>query len=170
MCSCTRAARLAVRSLDDAILRRVTIGVHVIGDDYYNTPPAHALARRGIVRNVVGYSIYGDYSEENPAARLVDAVATGAVDVAVVWGPFAGYAAKQRGVPLTIVPIAPDVEPPFLFAYDISVGVRKNDDALRQELDAALERRLPEIRRVLDEYGVPLVAPRVESAHAEERP
>jgi mxaJ protein len=52
-------------------------------DDYANTPPAHALANRQIIENVTGYTVYGDYS----AARIIDAVAAGEVDVAIVRGP-----------------------------------------------------------------------------------
>ena len=73
-----------VRSLDDPILRTVKIGVQLIGDDGTNTPPAHALAHRHIIQNVVGYSVYGDYAQANPTARIIEAVAQGAVDVAVV--------------------------------------------------------------------------------------
>ena len=74
----------SVHSLDDPILHTVKIGVQLIGDDGANSPPAHALARRHIIENVVGYSVYGDYAQPNPTARIIEAVVTGAVDVAVV--------------------------------------------------------------------------------------
>ena len=149
----------SIRSLDDPALRRVRVGVHLIGDDYTNTPPAHALGKRGIVDNVVGYPIYGDYSTPNPPARIVEAVASGEIDVAVVWGPFAGYFAPRQAVPLRVVPVRPEVDPPGLpFTFAISLGVRKDDDRLRGELDAALRRRRVEIRKILDRYGVPRAA------------
>lgn len=66
-----------IESLDDRRLRTLRVGVHVIGDDYANTPGAHALGKRGIVDNVRGYSIFGDYGQPNPPARLVEAVAGG---------------------------------------------------------------------------------------------
>src|SRR5690606_28353977 len=75
-----RDRALGIASLDDPTLRRLRIGVHVVGDDYTNTPPAHALANRGIVHNVRGYSVYGDYSQPNPPARLLDAVVDGDID------------------------------------------------------------------------------------------
>ena len=78
----------------------------MIGNDAQNTPPTHALARRGIVDNVRGYLIYGDYRTANPPAAIIDAVAKGDVDVAVVWGPLAGYFAQQRGG-LDITPVEP---------------------------------------------------------------
>jgi len=148
----------AIRSLDDPRLRGLKIGVQLIGEDGFNTPPVHALSRRGIVGNLVGYTVYGDYSQENPPARIVDAVAAGEVDVAIVWGPLAGYFAKRQPVELELVPVAPAVDVPFLpFVFDISVGVRREDVALKQELEGILARRRADILLVLNAYGVPLV-------------
>jgi len=147
-----------IRSLDDPILRELKIGVHVIGDDYNNSPPAHALGNRQIVGNVVGYSVYGDYAEPNPPARLIEAVARGDVDLAIAWGPIAGYFAQKESVPLELVPVSPSIDLPFLpFVYDISLGVRREDEAFRDELDAILVRKQAEIRQILESYGVPLL-------------
>jgi mxaJ protein len=148
-------APFQVRSLDDEVLRDLKIGVHLIGDDYANAPPAHALHKRGIT-NVAGYLVYGDYREPNPPSRLVEAVARREVDVAIIWGPFAGYFAPQQKVALEIVPVSPQIDLPFLpFVYDIAMGVRREDEQFKQEIDAVLERRAPEIRQILSEYGVP---------------
>lgn len=152
--------RPAISSLDDPRLRTLRIGVHLIGDDYTNTPPAHALANRGIVANVVGYSIYGDYREPNPPARLIDAVARGEVDVAIVWGPLAGYFVPREDRPLRITPLSPASDGPELpFVFDVAMAVRRGDDSLRAEIESVLRRRRPEIRAILERYGVPLVAP-----------
>jgi mxaJ protein len=149
---------LNVRSFDDPHLRQLKIGVQLIGDDAANSPPVHALSARHIVGNVRGYTVYGDYSQESPPARIVEAVACGEVDVAVVWGPLAGYYARRQKVALEVVPVSPQVDPPFLpFVFDISMGVRRGDDALREELEEFLERRRDDIERILDEYGVPRV-------------
>ena len=150
--------RLGVTSFDDSRLRRLRIGVQMIGNDHVNSPPAHALAKRGIIDNVVGYTVYGDYRQQAPGRTIVDAVAKGDVDLAVVWGPQAGWFARQQPVPLDLVPVSPQIDLPFLpFVFDISMGVRRGDTALREELDRELERRRPEIERILDAYGVPRV-------------
>ena len=138
------------------MLRGLTIGVHLVGDDGANTPPAHALAKRGIVENVRGYTLYGDYREENPPARLIEAVAKGDIDVAIAWGPLAGYYARRQSVPLEVVPVSPQIDLPFLpFVFDIAVGVRRGEDRFREEIDAVLRKRRNEIATILDEYGVP---------------
>ena len=149
---------IKVRSFDDPVLKKLRIGVQMIGDDGNNAPPAHALANRGIVDNVVGYTVYGDYSQPNPPARIVEAVANGEIDLAVVWGPLAGYFAPRQKVSLEIVPVSPQIDMPFLpFVFDISMGVRREDMKLQAELDGILERRRPEIDALLDRYGVPRV-------------
>ncbi|HEX6641441.1 MAG TPA: quinoprotein dehydrogenase-associated putative ABC transporter substrate-binding protein, partial [Thermoanaerobaculia bacterium] len=76
-----RDRKIRIESLDDPKLRKLKIGVQIIGDDYASSPPAHALANRGIVRNVSGFMVYGDYSQESPTRRIIDAVANGEVDV-----------------------------------------------------------------------------------------
>lgn len=151
---------LKVTSLDDPVLRTVKIGVQLVGDDYANTPPVHALSRRGITGNLIGYSVFGDYSQQNPPARVIDAVVARDVDVAVAWGPLAGYFAKRSGVPLVITPVAPEIDPPGLrFSFDISLAVRPNDGERKQELERVLDKRQKEIDRILADYGVPLLGP-----------
>ena len=146
---------LDVRSLDDPRLKTLKIGVQIVGDDGFNTPPVHALARRGVVGNLKGYTVYGDYSRPNPPAAIVDAVAEGEVDLAIVWGPLAGWFAKQAKAPLRIVPVTPQIDPPFLpFVYDISMGTRRGD-TLTTRLNEVIVRRRAEIERILDDYGVP---------------
>jgi mxaJ protein len=149
---------LTVTSLDDPVLRTVKIGVQLIGDDYANTPPVHALSRRGIKGNLVGYSVFGDYSQENPPARVIDAVVARDVDLSVAWGPLAGYFAKRSGVPLVITPVSPAIDPPGLrFTFDISLAVRPDDGERKRELESVLDKRKKEIDHILAEYGVPVV-------------
>lgn len=151
-------ASFDVRSFDDPVLRDLRIGVQLVGDDYANTPPAHALSQRGMVENVRGYTLYGDYREPNPPARILDALARDEIDIAVVWGPLAGYFAKQHKEPLAIVPVSPQIDLPFLpMVYDISMGVRRDDVALKEEVEQILVRRRKEIDEILNQYGVPRV-------------
>jgi mxaJ protein len=151
-------AGYTLRSLDDAKLKELRIGLHFIGDDYGNPPPAEALARRGIVGNVVGYSIYGDYREPNPPARLIEAVAARKVDAAIAWGPLAGYFAKRQPARLAVVPLpTPTGAEAQPFEFSIAMGVRKGDKVLRDKLDRFLKHRHNEIAALLRAYGVPLV-------------
>jgi len=150
--------QLDLSSLIDPRLHSLTIGVHLIGDDGNNPPPAQALGEQGIVDNVRGYSIYGDYREANPPARLIEAVESGEIDVAAAWGPLGGYFAQHSPVPLTVTPIR-DTErfAPQQFQFAIAMGVRKGDHALRDRLNAFIDEHRSEINALLRSYGVPLV-------------
>jgi mxaJ protein len=148
---------LHIQSFDSPRLKQLKIGVQIIGDDYANTPPVHALARRGIT-NVHGYRVLEDYRQPNPPARIVDAVIGGEVDVAVVWGPLAGYFAAKQHIPLHLTPVAPRLDPPSPpFVYDISMGVRQKELAFKREIEGAIGRNRGEIDRILAEYHVPRV-------------
>jgi mxaJ protein len=152
----TRRSGPRIQSFDDRRLHTLRVGVQLIGDDYANTPPAQALTRRGIVRNVRGYTVLGNYLEPNPPSRIVEAVANGEIDVAVVWGPLAGYFAKRSRVPLRVEPVSPREELPSLpFRFDIAMGVRRGDTSLRDSLDAILVRRRDEIDGILSQYAIP---------------
>jgi mxaJ protein len=150
--------RLDGLTLDDPRLRTLRIGVQLVGDDATNTPPAHALARRGIVGNVRGFMLYGDYAKPDPPAEIVRAVERGDIDVALAWGPLAGYFAARSPVPLRLEPVTPwlaDTQWPMQF--DISVGVQKDDQALLKQVDQVLAKRSADIRTLLARYHVPVV-------------
>jgi mxaJ protein len=125
------------------------IGVQVLDEQY--TPPGEALARRGLQGAIVGFDTMGDGADS-----IVRAVAEQEVDIAIVWGPLAGYFAKEFGPHLRITPVEPEVDPPGLpFTFAISMGVRKGDLALRDQLEQVLQNRRADIRAILDDFGVP---------------
>ena len=149
-----RSRGFAIKTLDDPALKKLKIGVHLLGDDYTNPPPVHELAKRGVVDNVVGFSTF--YSEGNPPSAIIDAVADGKVDLAIVWGPVAGYFARRARVPLDLVPI-PSGKGDLPFAFDMSMGVKPGNEALRTRLEGVIDRRQAEITQILKDYGVPLL-------------
>ena len=149
---------LAIKSLDDTILKHLKIGVNLIGYDYTNTPPAHALSPRGIV-GLVGF---GGFFNPDPQADhpqdIIEALVKDSIDVAIVWGPLEGYWAKRAAVPLTLVAL-PDSDPVsgMPFARSMAMGVRHRDKALKATLDSVIDRRQADITRILQEYNVPMI-------------
>ena len=153
-----RDRHLDIASLDDPRLHHLKIGVQIIGNDHVNSPPVHALNARGIVNNLRGYSVVGDYRKANPPREIIDAVAIGDVDLAIAWGPLAGYFAREQKVALDVTPVSPQIDLPFLpFVFDVSMGVRRGDLVLKETLDREIEKRRDDIERILDSYGVPRV-------------
>ena len=148
--------RLALTSLDDPRLRSLRIAIPLTGDDYDNPSPAQALAARHIIDNVHGYPVYGDYSKPHPSSGAVDAVRNGEVDVAIAWGPVAGFAARQPGRALDLIPL-PDRDGSVPFTFAIAMAVRRDDAALAAKLDEAIARRGTEVAQILRAYGVPMM-------------
>lgn len=145
---------LKLRSLDDPALKTLKIGVQV------NTPPHDALGQRGIVGdNVIGYQLMFDsnFHAEDYPGKVVEDLIAGRVDVALVWGPIAGYFVKKRGARLELVTIEDRPESTNRFAFDISVGVRKGNQELKARLEESLARRRDEIEHILRDFGVPLL-------------
>jgi mxaJ protein len=151
-----RDRQLKIATLDDSVFKSLKIGVSQIGDNYTNTPPAQALGARGIIQNVMGFTSF--YTPDHPPGEIIDAVATGRIDVALAWGPLAGYYAKQSSVPLELSAL-PDTDRAtgLPFAYELTLGVRRADRGLRDTLNMALDRRRTDIEAILRDYGVPML-------------
>lgn len=144
----------ALRSFDQPDLSVLKVGVQLPGDDLAATPPGHALALRGAVDKVVGFTVYG----EHPVGeRIVEAIAAGRLDAAVVWGPAAGFFAHAKRLHVSIAAAPPELAS-LPFQFSIAVGVRKGEAALRDRLDEALAARKTDIDEILDEYSVPRVS------------
>jgi mxaJ protein len=136
-------------SLDDPRLSRLRIGVALVGDDLAATPPAQALALRGLTENVTGFPMFG---ENSVAQRMTAALRDDAIDVAVLWGAQAGYFARRGTPQLEVTPIA--AKKGVTSTFDIAMGVRRDDRELGDEVAQALVELKPRIEAVLDSYGV----------------
>jgi len=144
-----------LRSLDDARLRELKIGVPLAGDDGANPAPAHALSRRGMVSNVIGFSLWGEYERKIPAA--VEAVVQRTLDVALLWGPLAGASAKKSPEPLTVRLLNEQRDAGIPLAFSIAMAVRESDAPLAAELNAVIRRRRAALNQILRSAGVPLL-------------
>lgn len=145
----SRATDKPVQSLDDPTLRGKKIGVQVLEEDY--APPANALARRGLAADIRGYDM------DDPGA-IIAAVADHAVDVAIVWGPLAGYYAAKYGNALRLRPVPHDSGSSQIpLSYAIAAGVSKNAPGLYTRLSAALAKEHEPIQQILRSYHIPLL-------------
>ena len=146
----TRRSSPAITSLDDPNLRRMKVGVQILGDGY--APPAQALARRGLSSNVVGYHMDRD------TGSIISAVRQGKVDTAIVWGPIAGYYSRH-GSSLRLSPVTPAVDPPMLpFTFAMAIGVRRSEPALLQQINQAISKESVRVHQILEAYNIPVLA------------
>lgn len=146
-------AGFEVKSLDDPVLRDLRIGFP--GGSAKTVPPSIALANRGIVANQVHFIDRRD--EGKRYAPVLEALGAGEIDLAVAWGPLAGAYAKREGA-LVLAPVKPEIDAPFIpMVASLTIGVRPDDEGLRDDIDRALAAGWDEIRAVLTDAGVPLI-------------
>jgi len=101
--------------------------------------------------------LYGDNRSADPAADIVRAVERGDIDLAMVWGPLAGWHAARSPVPLRLEPVTPWMDQGrWPMVFDISVGVAKDNQELRRKLDLGLARNRSSISYIVDAFHVPL--------------
>lgn len=136
--------------VDRARLDTLRIGV-------YDKSPASAwLSKHGLVERGVPYKILSADPLQYPGEIIERDLATGKIDVAIVWGPIAGYFAKRvKSKPLKVVMLKS--EPGVQFDYQMAMGVRYGEPEWKRQVEALIQSRQAEIRTVLNEYGVPLV-------------
>ncbi len=143
---------LNLTGLDDPKLKNLKIGV------FQTSALRAALAKRGIVDNITLQvpTHDGDLVPEHQPWHVVQDVTDGKLDVAGVFGPFAGWRVTQKHEPLTILPVnlQDDTIP---LEFELAIGVRKTDAFLKYMLEFALEDKKDEIEKILRDYGVPLV-------------
>jgi quinoprotein dehydrogenase-associated probable ABC transporter substrate-binding protein len=140
-----------IKSLEDPRLKGKRIGI-IAG-----TPPATILAENGLLDHVHSYELSVNLRYFAPARDMADAVESGKIDIGILWGPIAGYFASRSGGKLAIAPLLHESSDGPPMAFSIVMGVRQGDDAWRRTLDAALAAEQPEITKILEAYGVPLL-------------
>ena len=136
---------------DSPDLRKVKIGL--VGQ----TPPSRPIHDKNLMENARPYRIMRDLNKS--PGYIVDDLVKGEIDVAILWGPIAGYYAKQASVPLVVVP-APEYQqenPNGKEYWNISVAVRKREKERLAMIEDVLKRRKADIDKILDDFGIPHV-------------
>jgi quinoprotein dehydrogenase-associated probable ABC transporter substrate-binding protein len=141
---------LSISSLDDDALKTLELAA-IAG-----TPPVTLLAQKGLLQHLHPYALMADTRFNHPAQDLVHDVAAGTVDVGILWGPIAGYFAKQAPVPLVVVPLRTE-NPAIRLDYRITMGVRINEPEWKRDINNLIRGKQAEINAILLDYGVPLL-------------
>lgn len=147
-----RDSGLIINNLDDPRLKSLSIGT------YQTSGIRMALAERGIRENVKLHVVShdGDIDQAAQPWRQVQNVIDGKLDVAAVWGPFAGWLKTMKNAPIVVQPVNLD-EDQIPLEFDLAIGLRQMDWILKYKFDLALESKKGEIEKILRDYGVPLV-------------
>jgi quinoprotein dehydrogenase-associated probable ABC transporter substrate-binding protein len=137
-------------ALNDPRLKMARIGI-VAG-----TPPATILAEYGLLGRIKSYPLVVDTRVDSPAHKMMDDLDRGDIDIALLWGPLAGYYATKSKNPPAVVPLVK--EPGSLpMVFRIVMGVRHSDQNWKRSLNKLISENQGEIQAILRSYGVPLL-------------
>jgi len=139
-----------VTTLDDARLKSKHIGI-VAG-----TPPATNMAVNGLMVNAKPYPLVIDTRVDSSAQAMIKDLTSGDIDAAILWGPMAGFYAKNANPPLHVTPLVKETTGPRLI-YRIGMGVRSADQNWKRQLNRLIQENQPAINKVLLDFGVPLL-------------
>lgn len=143
-------SELSPTTLSDPSLKGHSIGV-VAG-----TPPVDGLVAAGYAAQLRPYQLVVDTRYNAPGQDLINDLAAGKVDVAVMWGPIAGYLVKQTKTPLTVTPLLHEKDKLHI-EFRITMGLRHNEPKLKYLLNTELRKLKPQIDAILADYGVPMI-------------
>ena len=136
--------------LDPARLSTLRIGI------YDRSPASEWLSRHGLVDRGVPYQMLNADPEQYPGEIIEKDLAAGKIDVAIVWGPIAGFFAQRVKTPqLAVVPMKS--EPGIKLDYQMAMGVRYGEREWKQQVESLIDSRQAEIQAILKDYGVPVV-------------
>lgn len=139
-----------VTSLGDGRLKGKHLGI-VAG-----TPPATIMAVNGLMANAKPYPLMIDTRIDSSVGAMIKDLAAGEIDAGVLWGPMAGYYAKQSSPPLHVTPLVNETSGPRL-VYRIGMGVRSADQNWKRQLNRLIQENQPAINKILLDFGVPLL-------------
>ncbi|HVY58363.1 MAG TPA: substrate-binding domain-containing protein [Xanthobacteraceae bacterium] len=120
------------------------------------TPPGNNMILNGLMAKAKPYPLVVDTRVDSSAAAMTADIEKGEIDAGILWGPMAGYYAKQASPPISVVPLTKETTGPRL-AYRIAMGVRFSDQEWKRQLNRLIQENQPAISKILLSYGVPLL-------------
>ena len=144
------ASLQGIDRLSDPRLKGKRIGL------FARTPPASILAMNGLVANAKPFEINADDSASQVTMTMIDELASGDLDAALLWGPVAGYYAERASVPLKLVPLVKENAGPSTI-YGITMGLRPNEPQWKHTINKLIVDNQSEINLLLQSYNVPLL-------------
>ena len=139
-----------VQTLGDPVLDGRRVGI-IAG-----TPPAAHMARNGLTAKAKVYNLVVDRRHESPVVDMLDDLAAGDIDAAILWGPLGGPLVKSDYPGMKVIPLVKETLPPRLF-FRITMGVRQGEKVWQRKLNSLIRRNQDEINGILWDAGVPLL-------------
>jgi quinoprotein dehydrogenase-associated probable ABC transporter substrate-binding protein len=137
-------------TIEDPRLENKRIGI-VAG-----TPPGNNMVRAGLMAKAKPYPLVIDTRLDSSSQAMMKDLASGEIDGGILWGPMAGFYAKQSDPPLRVVLLAKETKGPPL-AFRIGLAVRPSDQEWKRTLNRLISENQTEINKLLISFGIPLL-------------
>lgn len=144
----------AVKTVDDFLalpkskLNKLHIGV------IDRSPASNWLVNHGLLEQGIPYRLLVADLDQTAGGIIENDLVGGKIDVAVIWGPIAGYYARRNPeTHFTVIPMKS--ENGVKFEFDIAMGVRYGEKEWKQQVEQLIETNKPKILSILADYGVP---------------
>jgi quinoprotein dehydrogenase-associated probable ABC transporter substrate-binding protein len=143
-----KADNITADKIEDPALKDLKIGLNA------GAPPADLVAQSGLAAHVRPYDLYVDTRVQTPGKDMVNDLAKKEIDVALLWGPIAGYFAAQHGDELKVTPLLNEPKKNRMEFY-ITLAVRPGENKWKNDLNTLLRDNKAEIDQILRDYHVP---------------
>ena len=116
--------------------------------------------QNGLMEFMVNYQGHPGDAKVHPGQIMMQDLADDKIDVTIVWGPTAGYYAKEfsdKGE-IVLLPMSDDkVNAEAKYKYSMSMAVRYGEKEWKEKVSETLTANMDEINKILTDFGVPLV-------------
>jgi quinoprotein dehydrogenase-associated probable ABC transporter substrate-binding protein len=141
--------------IEDPQLAQLRIGLTA------GAPPADLAAKAGLAPHIHPYDLYVDTRHQTPGKDMIGDLVSKNIDVAMLWGPIAGYFAAQHGDALKVTPLVNEPKSTRMEFY-ITMAVRPGENKWKNEINDLIRANQDEITKIMRDYHIPLLNARGE--------
>jgi quinoprotein dehydrogenase-associated probable ABC transporter substrate-binding protein len=146
---------ITAEKIEDPALKDLKIGLTA------GAPPADIAAKNGLAANIRPYDLYVDTRYQQPGKDMIDDLAKKEIDVALLWGPIAGYYAAQHGDALKVTPLVKEPKSTRMEFY-IAMAVRPGENKWKNDINDLIRKNKDAIDKILRDYHIPMLNARGE--------
>ena len=143
-----------IKTLSDPEIKEKKYKIGII----HATPPTSYIAKYKLFDQAKFYRQAADPRKQKPWIDATNDLVDGKIDIAILWGPLAGYEAKKAKKTITIVPLTKEETiSRGKLVYRFTMGIRRNEPEWEKTINNLIKDNQEEINEILREYGIPLL-------------
>ena len=143
-----------IKSLSDPIIKEKDYKIGII----HATPPTSHVAKNKLFEQAKFYLQAADPRKQKPWKEITDDLVSGKLDIAILWGPYAGYETKLAKKKIKLVPLTKEEKVGRgTMVYRFTMGIRRNEPEWGKTINNLIKDNQSEINEILREYNIPLL-------------